>query len=25
VIPDSPQDPAHSPGHRRLHIEKELH
>jgi len=25
VIPETPQDPAHSPGHRRLHIEKDLH
>jgi hypothetical protein len=25
VIPESPADPAHSPGHRHLHIDKELH
>lgn len=25
VIPGQPHDPAHSPGHRRVHIEKELH
>jgi hypothetical protein len=25
VIPEQPHDPAHSPGHRRMHIEKELH
>ena len=25
VIPESPRDPAHSPGHRKLEIEKDLH